>query len=71
MNYTKEDLYFFNQGKLFDAYRIFGAHLKKDKDGSILGTTFTVWAPRAKEVRNPIRAILKNNVITRGEFRED
>jgi len=50
MNYTKEDLYFFNQGKLFDAYRIFGAHLKKDKDGSILGTTFTVWAPRAKEV---------------------
>ncbi len=47
---TKDDLYFFNQGKLYDAYRIFGAHLKKDKDGNILGTSFTVYAPHAKEV---------------------
>ena len=47
---TKDDLYFFNQGNLFDAYRIFGAHLKKDQKGNIIGTQFTVWAPHAKEV---------------------
>jgi len=47
---TKDDLYFFNQGKLYDAYRIFGAHLEKDTLGKILGTRFTVWAPHAKEV---------------------
>jgi len=47
---SKEDLYFFNQGKLFDSYRIFGAHLLKDKTGKFIGTRFTVWAPHAKEV---------------------
>lgn len=46
----KDDLYFFNRGQLYDAYRVFGAHLKKDKKGNILGTEFTVWAPHAKEV---------------------
>ena len=50
MFFTKEDLYFFNQGKLYDAYRIFGAHLIKDENGHITGTRFTVWAPHAKEV---------------------
>ncbi len=47
---NKDDLYFFNQGKLYDAYRIFGAHLEYDKSGVLLGTRFTVWAPHAKEV---------------------
>ena len=47
---SKEDLYFFNQGRLYDAYRVFGAHLKKDDDGNQLGVEFTVWAPHAKEV---------------------
>lgn len=47
---TKDDLYFFNQGKLFDSYRIFGAHVVKNKNGEIEGTRFTVWAPHAKEV---------------------
>ena len=47
---SKDDLYFFNQGKLYDSYRIFGAHLIKDKSGIITGTRFTVWAPHAKEV---------------------
>lgn len=50
MNMTKDDLYFFNQGKLYDAYRIFGAHMEKDKSGKCIGTRFTVWAPHAKEV---------------------
>jgi 1,4-alpha-glucan branching enzyme len=43
-------LYYFNQGQLIDAYNHFGAHLKKDEKGTILGTEFTVWAPHAKEV---------------------
>jgi 1,4-alpha-glucan branching enzyme len=47
---NSDELYFFNQGKLFDAYKHFGAHLKKNKKGEILGTEFTVWAPHAKEV---------------------
>ena len=50
MTITKDDLYFYNQGKLYDAYRIFGAHLRKSIDGKVLGTEFTVWAPHAKEV---------------------
>ena len=47
---TKEDLYFYNQGMLYDAYRIFGAHLRKDDNDKVLGTEFTVWAPHAHEV---------------------
>jgi len=50
MKMSKDDLYYFNQGNLYDSYRIFGAHLKKDKEGNILGTDFTVYAPHAKEV---------------------
>ena len=47
---SKEDLYFFNQGKLYDAYRIVGAHLEDDNSRNLKGTRFTVWAPHAKEV---------------------
>lgn len=46
--FTKEDVYFFNQGKLYDSYRIFGAHLTEEN--GVQGTRFTVWAPHAKEV---------------------
>ena len=47
---SKDDLYYFNQGKLYDSYRIFGAHILKDKSGKFKGTRFTVWAPHALEV---------------------
>lgn len=47
---SDDELYYFSNGLLTDAYKIFGAHLKKDENGKILGTTFTVWAPHAKEV---------------------
>ena len=50
MHITHDDLYFFNQGKLYDAYRIFGAHLIKNENNEITGTRFTVYAPHAKEV---------------------
>lgn len=50
MKMTNDDLYYFNQGKLYDSYRVFGAHLKKDENNEILGVEFTVYAPHAKEV---------------------
>ena len=50
MTFSKEDVYFFNEGHLYDAYRVFGAHIKKDKDGRHKGVEFTVYAPHAKEV---------------------
>lgn len=42
------DAYFFNQGKLYDAKRIFGSFLIKDGLGRITHTRFTVYAPNAK-----------------------
>ncbi|MCF7925760.1 MAG: 1,4-alpha-glucan branching protein GlgB [Candidatus Izimaplasma sp.] len=47
---NQDDLYFFNQGKLYDAYRVFGAHIIKNKAGEHTGVRFTVWAPNAQEV---------------------
>ncbi|RKN79044.1 1,4-alpha-glucan branching protein GlgB [Paenibacillus ginsengarvi] len=44
-----EDLYLYNHGQLFRAYRTFGAHLHER--GGVTGVRFTVWAPHAEEVR--------------------
>ena len=45
-----EDLYLYNEGKLKEAYKHFGAHIVKDKHGQLLGTMFRVYAPHAKIV---------------------
>lgn len=45
---STEDLYLFNTGQLFRAYRTFGAHLM-DYEGRS-GVRFTVWAPNARQV---------------------
>ena len=42
---TNELLYLFNTGKLYHAYRTFGAHIE---DG---GVQFTLWAPDVRSVR--------------------
>ena len=42
---TKELLYLFNTGKLYHAYRTFGAHIEED------GVQFTLWAPDVRSVR--------------------
>ncbi len=47
---SQEDAYFFNQGKLYDAKRIFGSFLNKNNQGKIISTRFTVYAPNAKSV---------------------
>lgn len=44
------DLYLFNEGKLKEAYKLFGSHLVRDKSGNITGTEFRVYAPHAKIV---------------------
>jgi len=49
-NISELDLYLFNEGKLKEAYNLFGSHLVKDKKGVILGTNFRVYAPHAKIV---------------------
>ena len=46
--FNQEDAYFFNQGKLYDAKRIFGSFLNRDQAGVIESTRFTVYAPNAK-----------------------
>ncbi|MCK4552200.1 MAG: 1,4-alpha-glucan branching protein GlgB [Tenericutes bacterium] len=44
------DLFLYNEGKLKEAYKHFGAHLIKDSSGSITGTEFRVYAPHARIV---------------------
>lgn len=48
--FKADTLYYFNQGKLIDAYEHFGAHLVKNKEGEIIATRFTVYAPHAKAI---------------------
>jgi len=48
--FKADTLYYFNQGKLIDAYEHFGAHLVKNKEGKIIATRFTVYAPHAKAI---------------------
>lgn len=50
MSITNLDINLFSQGEHKELYNIFGAHLKKDDNGVVLGTTFTVWAPHAKHI---------------------
>ncbi|GAA3407578.1 1,4-alpha-glucan branching protein GlgB [Paenibacillus hodogayensis] len=46
---ASQDLYLFNHGELFRAYRTFGAHLRTVEGAD--GVQFVVWAPHASEVR--------------------
>ncbi len=47
---SKEDAYFFTNGKLFDAQRIFGSFLIKNDKGVNVATRFTIYAPNAKHI---------------------
>ncbi|MDT8336726.1 MAG: 1,4-alpha-glucan branching protein GlgB [Candidatus Izemoplasmatales bacterium] len=44
------DLFLFNEGKLKEAYKLFGAHVVKDESNAIKGVDFRVYAPHAKIV---------------------
>jgi 1,4-alpha-glucan branching enzyme len=43
-------VYLFHEGSLFHSYRMLGAQLVTEKDGTS-GVLFTVWAPHAREAR--------------------
>lgn len=43
-------LYYFDQGKSYDAYRVFGAHLEKDALGNNVACEFCLFAPNAASV---------------------
>ncbi|OEH84613.1 1,4-alpha-glucan branching enzyme [Desulfuribacillus stibiiarsenatis] len=46
---SRDDLYLFNEGSLFQSYKVFGAHVVES--GLTSGIRFTVWAPNATAVR--------------------
>lgn len=41
-------LYYFDQGKSFESYQVFGSHLIKDDFGHNIGVEFALYAPNAK-----------------------
>lgn len=45
---SKEDIYLFHEGTLYQSYRTFGAHLTAENGQP--GVRFTVWAPNARQV---------------------
>lgn len=45
---NEPDRYLFHEGKLYEAWRHFGAHLERDESGKVLGVTFSVYAPHAR-----------------------
>ncbi len=44
------DLYLFNEGRHEKLWNALGSHVIRDKDGSLIGTAFSVWAPNASAV---------------------
>ena len=43
-------LYYFDQGKVTDAYQVFGAHLVKDEYGNMVACEFALYAPNADHI---------------------
>lgn len=50
MNLNNETMYLFDNGQLLQAYKHFGAHIERYKNGKIKGVRFTVFAPNANIV---------------------
>lgn len=44
------DLYLIGEGRHERLWEALGAHIQRDHNGDLLGTTFAVWAPNASEV---------------------
>ena len=44
------DFHLINEGRHEKLWEALGAHVLRDKDGSLLGTAFSVWAPNAQAV---------------------
>ncbi len=44
------DLYLIGEGRHERLWEVLGAHIRRDGDGELLGTAFSVWAPNARAV---------------------
>jgi 1,4-alpha-glucan branching enzyme len=44
------DLYLIGEGRHERLWEVLGAHVKREPDGTLLGTSFSVWAPNARAV---------------------
>ena len=44
------DLHLIAEGKHEQLWKVLGAHVRRDSDGTLLGTAFSVWAPNARAV---------------------
>lgn len=44
------DLHLISQGRHEQLWKALGAHVRKEPNGTLLGTTFSVWAPNAQSV---------------------
>ena len=44
------DLYLIGEGRHERLWEVLGAHIRRDGDGALLGTAFSVWAPNARAV---------------------
>ena len=44
------DLYLIAEGRHEELWKVLGAHVQRDAEGNLLGTSFTLWAPNARDV---------------------
>ncbi len=44
------DIYLIAEGRHEELWKVLGAHVQRDKDGNLLGTSFALWAPNARDV---------------------
>ena len=44
------DMYLITEGRHESLWEVLGAHVKRDENGELIGTAFSLWAPNAKRV---------------------
>lgn len=44
------DLYLIAEGRHEELWKVLGAHVQRDVEGNLLGTSFALWAPNARDV---------------------
>ena len=44
------DLYLVAEGRHEELWKVLGAHVQRDAEGNLLGTSFALWAPNARDV---------------------
>jgi 1,4-alpha-glucan branching enzyme len=44
------DIHLIGEGRHEELWRVLGAHVRREENGELLGTAFSLWAPNAKAV---------------------